>query len=104
MEGYLIAHTHREHARREAEDLCSRMPWLTTAQAEDLTRQYVLLRIGLTRRMLQDSTGHTARLREEYEARYRTLRGALLRRHAAAACVTLAGAAGVATLLSMAGR
>jgi hypothetical protein len=104
MEGYLIAHTHREHARREAEDLCARMPWLTTAQAEDLTRQYVLLRIGLTRRMLLDTTEHTARLREEYEARYRALRRALLRRHAAAACAAVACAAGATALVSMVNR
>ncbi|MDH6224448.1 hypothetical protein [Streptomyces chilikensis] len=104
MEGYLIAHNHREHARREAEGLCARMPWLTTAQAEDLTRQYVLLRIGLSRRMLLDVTERTAQLREEYEARYQALRRALLRRHAGAACATLVCAAGMSTLVSMASR
>ncbi|WP_308799446.1 hypothetical protein [Streptomyces sp. UH6] len=101
MEGHLIAHTHRERAREEAEGLCARMPWLTTAQAEELTRQYVLLRIGLTRRMLLDVAERADRLGEEYEARYRVLRRALLRRHAGAACATLACAGGVAAWTSL---
>ncbi|MEU3556604.1 hypothetical protein [Streptomyces fragilis] len=104
MEGYLIAHAHRESAREEAETLCARLPWLTGAQAEEVARQYVLLRIGLTRRLLKDTAERAERLREEYEARYEDLRRTLLRRHAGAACATVACAAGLTALASMAAR
>jgi hypothetical protein len=104
MEGYLIAHAHRQNARQEAEALCAGLPWLTTAQAQDVARQYVLLRIGLTRRLLKDTAERADRLREEYEARYEDLRRTLLRRHAGAACATAACLAGLTALASMAAR
>jgi hypothetical protein len=104
MEAHLIAHTHRERARQEARELCARMPWLTSAQAEDLARHYVPLRIGLSRRMLREVTERADQLRREYEARYQELRRDLLRRHAAAACATLACAAGLGSLALLATR
>ncbi|WP_448315973.1 hypothetical protein [Streptomyces sp. CO7] len=104
MEGYLIAHAHRESARREAGTLCARLPWLTGAQAEEVARQYVLLRIGLTRRLLLDTAERAEQLREEYETRYEALRRTLLRRHAGAACAAVACAAGLTALLSTAAR
>ncbi|GGL10250.1 hypothetical protein [Streptomyces flaveus] len=97
-EGYMLAHVHHDQARREAEALCARMPWLTSAQAEDLTRHYVRQRIGLTRQMLLDVVERAGQLRQEYEDRYAALRRDLLKRHAACACVVLACAGGVSTL------
>ena len=94
-EGYLLAHAHRHQARREAEDLCARLPWLTTAQAEELTAHYVRRRLDVTRQLMLGSLRRAAELREEYESRYAELRRALLRRHAAGACAVLACAAGV---------
>ncbi|GKQ41464.1 hypothetical protein [Streptomyces sp. A012304] len=98
VEGYLLARAHHDEARREAEDLCARMPWLTTAQAEDVTRHYVRQRIALTRRMLRTTTERAAELRREYEDRYAVLRRELLRRHTVGACAVLAAAAGVSAL------
>ena len=97
-EGYLLAHTHRDQAGREAEDLCARMSWLTTAQAEELTRYYVRRRLDVTRQLMLGTVQRAEELRQEYESRYADLRLALLRRHAAGACVVLAGAAGVSAL------
>ncbi|MER5219497.1 hypothetical protein [Streptomyces flaveus] len=103
-EGYLLAHVHHDQARREAEALCAHMPWLTAAQAEDLTRHYVHQRIGLTRRMLLDVVERAGQLRQEYEDRYAALRRDLLRRHAVCACAVLACAGGVSTLACLLAR
>ncbi|WP_367320424.1 hypothetical protein [Streptomyces sp. HUAS ZL42] len=98
VEGYLLAQAEREQAQREAEVLCARLPWLTTGQAEDLTRHYTEQRLGLTRQALQATADRAERLRGEYEARYAALRRTLLRRHAACACLLVAfsAAAGAA--------
>jgi hypothetical protein len=97
-EGYLLAHAHRDQARREAEELCARMPWLTTAQAEELTVQYVRRRLDVTRELLRGTVRRAEELRQEYENRYADLRRILLRRHAACACAVLACAGGVSAL------
>jgi hypothetical protein len=98
VEGYLLARTHHDQARREAEDLCARMPWLTAAQAEDLTHHYIRQRIDLTRQMLRFTARRAVQLRQEYESRYATLRRDLLKRHAACASAVIAGAGGMSTL------
>lgn len=97
-EGYLLAHAQREQAQREAEDLCARMAWLTTAQAEELTGHYVRRRLDVTRQLMLGTVRRAEELRQEYETRYADLRRALLRRHAAGACAVLACAAGVSAL------
>ncbi|MFJ3640054.1 hypothetical protein ACIPRD_09910 [Streptomyces sp. NPDC090108] len=90
VEGYLLLHAEREQAEREAAALCARLSWLTTGQAEDLTRHYTEQRMGLTRQALQATADRAKRLRGEYEARYADLRRTLLKRHAACASVVLA--------------
>jgi hypothetical protein len=97
-EGYLLAHAHRDEARREAEDLCARMPWLTTAQTEELIGHYVRRRLDVTRQLLHSTVRRAEELRQEYESRYAALRHTLLRRHAACACAVLACAGGVSAL------
>ncbi|MDQ0711201.1 hypothetical protein QFZ55_000653 [Streptomyces luteogriseus] len=97
-EGYLLAHAHRDRAQREAEELCARMPWLTTAQSEELTGHYVRRRLDVTRQSMLDTARRADELRQEYESRYTDLRRALLRRHAAGACAVLACAAGAGSL------
>ncbi|GAP48241.1 hypothetical protein [Streptomyces azureus] len=97
-EGYLLAHAHRDQARREAEELCARMPWLTTTQAEELTGHYVRRRLDVTRQLLHSTVRRAEELRQEYESRYAALRHTLLRRHAACACAVLACAGGVSAL------
>ncbi|WP_077798953.1 hypothetical protein [Streptomyces sp. JHA26] len=98
-EGFLLARSHWTEAHREARALCDRLPWLTTAQAEDLTHHYVDGRIALSRRMLAATVRRAEELREEYEARYLELRRRLLVRHAAWASATLACSAGVGSTL-----
>ena len=101
IEGYLLVRTHHDQAHREAEELCARMPWLTAAQAEDVTRHYLRQRIDLTRQLLQDTVDRAAQLRQEYETRYAALRRDLFKRHAACASAVLACAAGIGTLASL---
>ncbi|WP_328558512.1 hypothetical protein [Streptomyces coelicoflavus] len=92
-EGYLRAQAHYDEARSEARALCDRMPWMTTAQAEDFTRHYVDHRLTLTRAMLRATVARAGELRQEFEGRYLQLRRALLRRHASWVSVVLASAA-----------
>lgn len=92
IEGYLKARTCYLQAREEAETLRSKIPWMTTAQADEITRHYIEQRISLTRRAL---VHYVDDLREQYETRYRELRRDLLKRHAAVACAVLAGSTGV---------
>ncbi|OIJ64700.1 hypothetical protein WN71_027615 [Streptomyces mangrovisoli] len=96
-----MARSEREQAQREAEALCARLPWLTTGQAEDLTRHFTEQRLGLTRQALQVTADRATRLRGEYEARYAELRRALRIRHTLGACllVTFCTGAGSATAL-----
>ncbi|MFF8031518.1 MULTISPECIES: hypothetical protein [unclassified Streptomyces] len=101
VEGYLLLHTERERARHEASVLCGRLPWLTTAQAQDVTRQYVEQRLSLTHRTLRATAERAEALRHEYEARYAALRRTLLKRHALCASLMLlsTGAVSAATVL-----
>ncbi|MGW0291164.1 hypothetical protein [Streptomyces tuirus] len=102
-EGFLLARAHHDQARREAKDLCARMPWLTTAQVEELTGHYVRRRLDVTRDLLLATVSRAGQLRQEYEARYASLRRALLKRHAAGVCavlVCLSGAYVLARLLT----
>ncbi|MDG9720047.1 hypothetical protein [Streptomyces sp. DH24] len=96
-----MARAYRDQARREAEELCARLPWLTSGQAEDLSRHYVQRRLAVTRRMLRDTAERAAELRAEYEARYAALRRDLLRRHAVCACAVLACGVGLCALAGL---
>lgn len=89
VEGYLLAHTERERARQEAAGLCDRLPWLTTAQAQDLALHYTEQLLALTRSVLRATADRAGELRREYEEHYATLRRTLLRRHAVAASLLL---------------
>ncbi|MEU3889746.1 hypothetical protein [Streptomyces sp. NPDC029041] len=97
-EGFLLAHVHREEAQREAEQLCARMPWLTTAQTEEITGHYVRRRLDVTRQLMLGTVRRADELRQEYESRYAHLRRTLLRCHAAGACAVVACAAGAGAL------
>lgn len=104
VEGYLLLRAERDQAQQEAATLCSCLPWLTSAQAEDVTRHYVEQRLGLTRQALQRTADRAHRLRAEYEARYAELRRALLKRHAAGASLLLTAAGTVGTGLYVLSR
>ncbi|MFI5689713.1 hypothetical protein [Streptomyces sp. NPDC051636] len=97
VEGYLLLHAERDQAKHEAQSLCARLPWLTTAQADDVTRHYIEQRLTLTTQALQITANRADRLRAQYEARYSALRHTLLKRHAACACFVLAVASTAGT-------
>ncbi|MEU9923871.1 hypothetical protein AB0H51_21690 [Streptomyces griseoluteus] len=101
VEGYLLLHAEKEQARRAAGELCARLPWLTTAQAEEVTRHYIAQQMGLTRQAVQASADRAHRMRAAYETRYACLRRTLLKWHAACASCVLAAAstAGTASYL-----
>ncbi|WP_432118575.1 hypothetical protein [Streptomyces sp. bgisy032] len=103
-EGYLLAQAHHDRIRREADELCARLPWLTTAQSEELTDHYVRLRLDVSRQLLLGTVQRAQELRREYESRYAGLRAALLRRHTAGACALLSGAAGLSALACLLSR
>jgi hypothetical protein len=98
-EGYLLLQAERHQAQHEADMLCSRLPWLTTAQAEDLTCHYIEQRLGLTRQALQITADRAHRLHAEYEARYAVLRRTLLKWHAVCASLMFAAASTAGTSL-----
>ncbi|WP_425508559.1 hypothetical protein [Streptomyces genisteinicus] len=89
LEGYLLAQGRMHEARREAEDFADRMPWLTTAQREDVVHHYVQDRVELTRRVLTALVARAGELRQEYTERYDELRRRLL----CAAVAVLVGSA-----------
>ncbi|WP_239768931.1 hypothetical protein [Streptomyces sp. CL12-4] len=97
VEGYLLLQAEREQARREAQALCACLPWLTTAQAEDLTNRYCEQRLHLARRTLEAVAARADQLRDEYETRYAALRHTLLKRHAACASLLLVCASTAST-------
>ncbi|MFC6063361.1 hypothetical protein [Streptomyces ochraceiscleroticus] len=104
LEGYLLCWTEAERARTEAAAFADRMPWLTTAQREEVIRQYTADRLVLTRRYLERVRHRCDRLQDEYATRYRGLRHRLLCTAVAAALSACALSAGVLGLLSAAGR
>ncbi|MGI5393511.1 hypothetical protein [Streptomyces sp. CA-251251] len=103
-EGFLLAREHRRDAQREAQALCGALPWLTTAQAEDLTRHYVAHRLRLSRQTFEATLRRADELGREYEARYLRLRRDLLRRHAVWASCLLVCAAAVSGALCTVAR
>ncbi|MGW0424724.1 hypothetical protein [Streptomyces sp. NPDC003015] len=104
VEGYLLLQAERDQAQHEAKMLCRRLPWLTTAQAEELMCHYVQQRLGLTRQALQVTASRADRLRAEYEGRYAVLRQRLLKWHAACASLLLAAASTASTSLYLLAR
>ncbi|MFE0807883.1 hypothetical protein ACFW4M_18200 [Streptomyces sp. NPDC058794] len=103
-EGFLLAREHRQDAHREAQALCGALPWLTTAQAEELTRHYVAHRLRLSREMFETTLRRADELGREYEARYLRLRRDLLRRHGVWASCLLVCAAAVSGALCTVAR
>jgi hypothetical protein len=78
LEGYLLCQTEIRNARAEAEAFARRMPWLTTAQHDEVVRLYTEDRIALARRVLQRIADRCNELEAEYTARYEQLRQRLV--------------------------
>lgn len=97
IEGFLLLHAESEAAHREAQELTDRMPWLTTAEREELARHYVEQRGQLTELMMRTVVHRARCLRHEYETRYLLLRTRLLKISAAVVCTALLWTAGLTT-------
>lgn len=96
MEGYLLWNAEIEEARRLARRFTGELPWLTTAQREDVERVYAADRAEASRVMLVRICARATELRGEYSRRYRTLRA----RCVAAVVVCLGTAGGACALVT----
>ncbi|MEV2245595.1 hypothetical protein [Streptomyces sp. NPDC049970] len=74
VEGYLLWNAEVEEAGRQARSFTEALPWLTTAQREDVERVYVTYRMAVCRQTLTKIADRAVELRGEYTARYDRLR------------------------------
>ncbi|WP_228994850.1 hypothetical protein [Streptomyces sp. DH8] len=94
LEGFLLWSAEVEQARRQARRFTEQLPWLTTAQREDVERVFIVERVTAARETLSRIRDRADELREEYTGRYARLR---------ARCVAVsAGAVGAAACLGTA--
>lgn len=91
LEGYLLAQSRVRESRTHAVVFADRMPWLTTAQYDEVVSLYTQDHIAMSRRALESVVARAAELRAEYTARYELLR----RRLVCASLAALIGAAAV---------
>lgn len=97
MEGYLLWNAEVQEARRHAGRFTDQLPWLTTAQREDVERVYVTDRVAVCRESFSRVAGRAVELRAEYTARYEQLRNRCV-----ALSVAVTGAVtGVCTALTL---
>ncbi|MGX1881719.1 hypothetical protein [Streptomyces sp. NPDC055287] len=88
LEGYLLWNAEVTEARHHAGRFTEQLPWLTTAQREDVERVYTAERLAASRAMLVRVSARATALRGEYTERYRRLRARCV-----AVTVVCAGAA-----------
>ncbi|MFG3408288.1 hypothetical protein [Streptomyces sp. NPDC048142] len=94
LEGFLLWNAEVERARGQARRFTGQLPWLTTAQREEIERVFIAERVTASRESLIRIRDRADELRAEYTGRYTRLR---------ARCVAVsAGAVGVATCLGTA--
>ncbi|MFJ4923131.1 hypothetical protein [Streptomyces sp. NPDC088725] len=97
IEGYLLWNAELEEARRQAGSFAGQLPWLTTAQREDVERVYAADRVAASHATLLRIAGRATELRGEYEERYRRLRT----RCVAAAVVAVGATSGTCTAFTL---
>ncbi|MFJ8888295.1 hypothetical protein ACIRJR_33515 [Streptomyces sp. NPDC102402] len=100
VEGYLLWNAEVEQARRRARRFTDALPWLTTAQRDDVERVYVADRVELCRETLTRIAGRAVELRGEYTARYERLRI----RCVAMSVLTVGTVGGMCAALTLIGR
>ncbi|MEV7403544.1 hypothetical protein AB0N93_24540 [Streptomyces sp. NPDC091267] len=100
MEGYLLWNAEVEAARRLARGFTDALPWLTTAQRDDVERVYVADRADASRVMLSRIAARAIELRGEYNERYHRLRA----RCVAATVVCVGTAGGACTVVTYLAR
>ncbi|ROV64354.1 hypothetical protein [Streptomyces globisporus] len=74
LEGFLLWNAEVERARRQARRFTDQLPWLTTAQREDVERVFITERFAVSRESLTRIRDRAEELREEYTGRYARLR------------------------------
>ncbi|MFD6281891.1 hypothetical protein ACFWFI_40990 [Streptomyces sp. NPDC060209] len=100
VEGYLLLNAEVAEARRQARRFTGDLPWLTTAQREDVERVYVADRVEVCRETLTRIAGRAVELRGEYTARYDRLRA----RCVALSVLTAGAVSGACAALTLIGR
>ncbi|MFJ8849082.1 hypothetical protein [Streptomyces sp. NPDC102437] len=100
LQGYLLWSAEVEEARRRAGRFTDELPWLTTAQREDVERVYTADRLAASRATLCRISARATALRGEYEARYRRLRA----RCVAAGVVAVGAVGGTCTAVTLLAR
>ncbi|MDQ0938557.1 hypothetical protein [Streptomyces sp. V1I1] len=78
IEGYLLYQAELRTARSEAEAFARSMPWLTTAEQDEIARRYAEQRVNLSKQMLRAIAARCTELNSTYTARYLALRRRLL--------------------------
>ncbi|MFC8286060.1 hypothetical protein [Streptomyces cyaneofuscatus] len=97
LEGYLLWNAEVERARAQARRFTGELPWLTTAQREDVERVYLAHRVAVSRESLTRVRDRAADLRGEYTARYERLRA----RCVALSVVAVGAVTGIGTSLTL---
>ncbi|MFC9943791.1 hypothetical protein [Streptomyces pratensis] len=100
VEGYLLLNAEVEEARRHARRFTDALPWLTTAQREDVESVYVADRMDICRETLTRIAGRAVELRAEYTARYDQLRA----RCVAVSVLTVGAVGGACAALTLISR
>lgn len=98
VEGYLMWHAEVVQAQRMARAFTDQLPWLTTAQREEIERVYIADRTAASRVMLERIRDRALELRHEYSARYLQVRTRCVAATVAGACL-VAGAGAWVLLL-----
>ncbi|MDQ0834468.1 hypothetical protein QFZ66_001824 [Streptomyces sp. B4I13] len=78
LEGYLLAQAEATDALSCGEAFAAQMPWLTTAQREEVVRLYATDRLQISRAALQRVTDRVLELQCQYSSRYHALQVRLL--------------------------
>ncbi|MEU1125454.1 hypothetical protein ABZ371_18295 [Streptomyces sp. NPDC005899] len=100
VEGYLLLNAEVDEARRQAVRFTGQLPWLTSAQREDVERVYVADRMAVCRESLTRIAARAAELRGEYTARYEQLRT----RCVAVSAMAVGVVSGICAVVSLVGR
>ncbi|MDI5967646.1 hypothetical protein [Streptantibioticus silvisoli] len=98
LEGYLLWQAETSRAAERARRFTDTLPWLTTAQREEVERAYADDHLGHAEAALRAFAERCEQLRSEYRAVYRRLRRRLVAGYALVAGVLAAVGALVTTV------
>ena len=101
LEGYLLWQAETDRARDSAREFSARLPWLTTAQREEVERAYTQDRLEQSKAYLVRIAARCRELQREYQERYNALRRRLVIVFVLGSCLTVALATVLSALLTM---